>query len=85
MGASNGTLLKMILLQATIVGFIGYGLGVGAAAAFGYLLRDSELAFKLPWHLLVVSGVAVLLICMMASLISMRKVMTLEPAIVFKG
>jgi putative ABC transport system permease protein len=85
MGAGNAMLLKMILLQSAVVGFIGYGLGVGAAAAFGYLLRDSELAFKLPWQLLVISGAAVTLICMIASLISMRKVVKLEPAIVFKG
>jgi putative ABC transport system permease protein len=75
----------MILLQAAIVGGIGYGLGVGAAALFGYLLRDSELAFMLPWQLLIITGVAVTLICMIASLISMRKVIKLEPAIVFKG
>lgn len=85
MGAGNGMLLKMILLQACVVGCIGYGLGVGAAALFGQLLRDSELAFKLPWQLLVVTGVAVTFICMIASLISMRKVIQLEPAIVFKG
>jgi putative ABC transport system permease protein len=85
MGAGNGLLLRMILLQAAVVGFIGYGLGVGAAAAFGYALRDSELAFKLPWQLLLVTGVAITVICMLSSLISMRKVVRLEPAIVFKG
>jgi putative ABC transport system permease protein len=85
MGAGNGTLLRMILLQATITGLIGYGLGVGAAAWIGYAARNSELAFKLPWHLLVVSAVAVVLICVIASLISIRKVMSLEPAIVFKS
>ena len=85
MGASNAMLLRMILLQAAITGAVGYGLGVGAAAAFGYLLRDSELAFVLPWQLLLVTGVAITLICMFASLLSMRKVIKLEPAIVFKG
>src|SRR4051812_4410490 len=85
MGAGNAQLLKMILLQSAITGLIGYGLGVGAAALFGYALRDSELAFMLPWQLLVITGVAVTVICMIASLFSMRKVMRLEPAIVFKG
>jgi putative ABC transport system permease protein len=85
MGASNGMLLRMILLQAAITGAVGYGLGVGLAALFGHMLRDSELAFMLPWQLLVITGVAVTLICMFASLLSMRKVVTLEPAIVFKG
>ena len=85
MGAGNGMLLRMILLQAAITGAVGYGLGVGLAALFGYMLRDSELAFVLPWQLLVITGVAVTVICMFASLLSMRKVIRLEPAIVFKG
>ncbi|MFZ0917596.1 MAG: ABC transporter permease, partial [Candidatus Udaeobacter sp.] len=33
MGAKNGMLLRMILLQALVVGAVGYGLGVGAASA----------------------------------------------------
>jgi putative ABC transport system permease protein len=85
MGASNGTLLSMILLQALMVGSIGYGLGVGAASLFGYLLRDTELSFLLPWQLLVISAAAVTVICVVSALISIRKVMSLEPAIVFKG
>jgi putative ABC transport system permease protein len=85
MGARNGTLLKMILLQATMVGAIGYGLGVGLASLFGFLTRNSELAFFLPWQLLLFSAAAVVLICVASSLISIRKVIQLEPAIVFKG
>ena len=85
MGTGNGVLLRMILLQAVIVGVIGYGLGVGAASLFGYLSRTSELAFFMPWQLLVVTGVAITLICVTSSLISIRKVIRLEPAIVFKG
>jgi putative ABC transport system permease protein len=85
MGASNTTLLGMILLQALVVGSIGYGLGVGAASLFGYLLGSTELAFRLPWQLLVVSAAAVTTICIFSALISIRKVITLEPAIVFKG
>jgi putative ABC transport system permease protein len=82
---SNGTLLRMILLQALMVGSIGYGLGVGAASLFGYLLRDTELSFLLPWQLLVISAAAVTIICVFSALISIRKVTRLEPAIVFKG
>ena len=85
MGTGNGVLLRMILLQAVIVGVIGYGLGVGAASLFGYLSRTSELAFFMPWQLLAATGVAITLICVASSLISIRKVIRLEPAIVFKG
>lgn len=85
MGTGNVTLLRMILLQALIVGSLGYGLGVGAASLFGLLSRNSELAFRLPWQILAISGAAVTIICMVSALISIHKVMRLEPAIVFKS
>ncbi len=85
MGTSNWTLLRMILLQAILVGSIGYGLGVGLTALFGYSMRNTILAFKFPWQLLVFSGAGVTLICIFAALLSIRKVIQLEPAIVFKG
>ncbi|WP_239649541.1 ABC transporter permease, partial [Methylocucumis oryzae] len=81
MGASNLSLLKMILLQALMVGSIGYGLGVGLAAAFGYAMRHTILAFKLPWQLLLFSGAGVSLICTVVALFSIVKVIRLEPAI----
>jgi putative ABC transport system permease protein len=85
MGASNATLLGMILLQALVVGILGYGLGVGVAALFGYLLGSTELAFRLPWQLLGLSAGAITCICLASAVISIRKVMQIEPAIVFKG
>jgi putative ABC transport system permease protein len=85
MGATNGILLRMILLQALLVGSLGYGLGVGGASLFGYLLGGTELSFRLTRELLVFAGTAIGLIIVLSALISIRKVMTLEPAIVFKG
>jgi putative ABC transport system permease protein len=86
MGVSNGMLLRMILLQALLVGAIGYGLGVGAASAWGILLAGhTQIAFRLPWQLLLVSAVAVLSICLASAALSIRKVMRLEPAEVFRG
>ncbi len=86
MGAKNGMLLRMILLQALVVGGVGYGLGVGAASAWGLLIGGrTQLAFRLPWHLLVISAVAVLVICLGSAALSIRKVMKLEPAMVFRS
>jgi len=85
MGAGSWMLLRMILMQSLIVGVIGYGLGVGLAALFGFASGGSELAFFLPWQLLAVAAGAVLLICMASALLSITKVIRLEPAIVFKG
>jgi len=56
MGATNGILLRMILLQALMVGALGYGLGVGGASLFGYLFRGTELSFRLTRDLLYVSA-----------------------------
>jgi putative ABC transport system permease protein len=86
MGTSNRTLLQMILFQALMVGVIGYGLGVGIASVWGMLLNGrTQLAFRLPWQLLVISAAAVLFICLMSAAFSIRKVMKLEPAAVFRG
>jgi putative ABC transport system permease protein len=85
MGATNSVLLRMIILQALVVGAIGYGMGVGGASLFGYLLGGTELSFRLTRDLLLVSGGAIAIIIVFSALISIRKVMRLEPAIVFKS
>jgi len=86
MGTTNRKLLRMISLQAAEVGAIGYGLGVGAASAWGgFLSGRTQIAFSLPWPLLLVSATAVLAICVGAAAVSIRKVMKLEPAMVFRS
>ncbi len=86
MGTINRKLLWVISLQAAMVGAVGYGIGVGAAAAWGGILSGrTQIAFKLPWQLLLVSAIAVLVICVGAAAISIRKVIKLEPAIVFRS
>jgi putative ABC transport system permease protein len=84
MGAGNALLLRMILLQALLVACLGYGLGVGLAALFGNLVGGSELAFLLSTDRMLFSAVVVLFISALAALISIRKVMRLEPAVVFR-
>lgn len=87
MGMSDRVLVGMILTQALVVAGIGYGLGVGLATLYGTIAgaRMPMLAFFLPWQVLVITGVAVLLIALMSSLLSIRRVVVLEPAIVFQG
>jgi len=84
MGTPTGTLLRMILLQAVLVGAIGYGLGVGLACLSGWAARNTELSFVLPWQLMLASALAIVVICILSSLLSIWKVIHLEPAIVFK-
>jgi putative ABC transport system permease protein len=84
MGVSNLRIVGMILLQATVVGLLGYGIGVGLAALFGWRVAGTELAFFTPWQLLPATAVAIVVICVLSSLLCVQKVIRLEPAIVFR-
>jgi putative ABC transport system permease protein len=90
MGASNLRIVAMILLQAAVVGVLGYGIGVGLSGLFGLKTlgwrgQPSELAYFTPWQLLPTTAVAIILICVLASLLSVQRVIRLEPAIVFRS
>ena len=85
MGATNRMLQGMILLQALLVGFVGFGIGAGITSIFAAITRGGTgLSMTLDWQLLAGSAIAVAIIVLLAACISMRKVMQLEPAIVFK-
>lgn len=87
MGAGNWTLMSMILLQAMLVSLIGFGLGIGGATWFGTIASSSgsRLAFYMPFEVFLATGVAVTAIGTLSSLLSMQRVMVVEPAVVFQG
>src|SRR5215211_1713946 len=85
MGATNLRIVGMIMLQALVVGLLGYGLGVGLAAAFGLMSAGTELSYFTHWMILPITATAIVLICLLASILSVRRVIVLEPAVVFRG
>lgn len=85
MGANNSLLIKMVLLQAAMVSAIGWGIGIGAAAFFGWIMRHTELSFSLPWWLYLSSGLCLLFMCFIAAMFSIIKVVRIDPAVVFKS
>lgn len=87
MGIPNRGILWMILLQAFLVGSIGFGLGIGLTAIFFITTGNiTHLAgLHMTWVALLGTGAAVFLIVIAASIIGARRVLTLEPAVVFRG
>jgi putative ABC transport system permease protein len=87
MGVSNLRLVGMILLQALVVGVVGYGMGIGLTAAFFESTSGITHLAGLGMTPLAFGGVgvAVMLIIVLTSLLSIRKVLVLEPAVVFRG
>ncbi|MBV8266570.1 MAG: FtsX-like permease family protein [Planctomycetaceae bacterium] len=87
MGVKNRRILGMVLLQAMLVGALGYGLGVGLTALF-FIVTGGMTQFAglhMTWVAFAGTGVAVLSIVVLTSFISVQKVLKLEPAVVFRG
>jgi putative ABC transport system permease protein len=88
-GVSNWSILQMIMTQALFVSVIGFCLGIGTANLF-FAMSSTQLSgglrgmFMHPFIFLG-SGVFIVLVTMLACVISVRKVLTVDPAIVFRG
>jgi len=87
MGVNNRRLVAMVLLQAAVIGAIGYALGCGMAVAFfevtDRLLPDLR-GIYLPWEIALAAAGLVAVIIGLASVASLRRVLVLEPAVVFR-
>jgi len=85
LGASAGLLVRMVLVQVLSVTWLSFGIGVGLAALMGQLISGTDLAFLMKWQTLAMTGGAMLVVGVVAAMISLWKVLALEPATVFKG
>jgi putative ABC transport system permease protein len=86
-GVTDGRLIGMILLQALTIGALGYAIGMGIAAVFFEITLQHlpTRGMVLMWQAVVGTGVTILVIIALASLLSLRRVLVLEPAVVFRG
>lgn len=86
MGASNGLICRMLIVQALFAGLTGYGIGVGLASIFGFItLKTGQPPFFMPYQILLGTLACVLLICVLAAYIGIRRISRLEPAEVFRA
>ena len=88
MGLTNPRIIGMVLLQGFFVGTIGYGIGLGMTCGIEeYLalkLTAIPLASDMVWQIPAGTALAMVLIVLVTSVFSLRRVLTLEPASAFR-
>jgi putative ABC transport system permease protein len=86
MGASMSLLVRMLITQSVVAGLIGFGIGVGLSAGFGFLTapKGQPPFYLLPEILFAVGGF-ILLITISAALLGIIKVARMDPDTVFRG
>jgi putative ABC transport system permease protein len=86
MGLSNKVLIKMVIIQALTVGITGFGLGIGGTVIFGLImLNNTVLAFKFTPFILLGSLVGVIMIISIAAILGIRKIIKIDPSVVFRS
>src|SRR5579871_2995664 len=86
-GTKSRELVGMILFQAGVTAFAGYGLGVGFCTLLIFLarLRLPSYAAMETYKTLLVSFTMVLLIAGVSSYVGVRRVLRIEPFDIFRG
>jgi len=86
-GVTNIRLMWMILLQAFTAGTLGFSLGTGMAATFFeiFMHKLATRGIVLMWQCVALTGACMFFVVIVASILSIRKVLVLEPAAVFRG
>lgn len=84
MGAQNSDINLVILTQAAVSALLGYAIGVVVTLASRHGIESAGVMMQLPLQLLAVVFVIVMVTCLAAAHISVRKVKTLDPVMVFR-
>jgi putative ABC transport system permease protein len=84
-GASNGFIIRTIVLQSLICGIAGYILGVAVTAPVIKAAAASISWVTMPWWLPAFVFLPAVLMCVLASVLSIRTALTVEPAKVFRA
>jgi len=84
MGATNRYLRAIVLRQSLVSGTLGYAVGTATALVVAWLSRTSSATLMLSYPLIVILGAVTLAMCVGASLISIRKVLRVDTASVFR-
>jgi len=85
MGARNSAVVRVILSQATISAGLGFAVGAPLAMGMRAAMKGANLTVALSPQLYAATAAITLAMCSFAALLSIVKVLRLDPASVFKA
>jgi putative ABC transport system permease protein len=85
MGARNGAVVRVILSQAMISAALGFAAGAPLAMGMRAAMKGANLTVALSPELYAVTAAITIAMCSLAALLSIVKVLRLDPAAVFKA
>jgi putative ABC transport system permease protein len=87
-GVSNRRILAMILSQAGFVAAVGYCLGIGASSLFFAIVHPGTGGMRgmfMSPYIFLGTAIFIVTVTIIACLFSVRRVLFVDPAIVFRG
>jgi len=84
-GGGNGDIYKILAEQATIAAIAGFGLGAIAAQLMKTPMSSLGLQLIVTPQFYGIVFVGTLAMCLFASMVSFKKVASIDPALVFRG
>jgi putative ABC transport system permease protein len=85
MGARNGAVVRVILSQAMISAALGFAVGAPLAMGMRAAMKGANLSVALTPELYAATAAITIAMCSFAALLSIVKVLRLDPASVFKA
>jgi putative ABC transport system permease protein len=87
MGVGKPGLVRIVVLQSAVVGIQGYGIGVGVASLLLMILLESlpNYAAYTPPQVLIGSFIMTVVICGIAAMAVLIRILRVDPAEVFRG
>lgn len=84
-GATNGDLAKLLIVQAVVSGMMGVAIGEAAVGVQIRAMRGPEMPLGVPWWLMLGTFFFFTAMCVAASTLALLRIRNVEPAIVFRG
>lgn len=84
-GANNSFITRLILTQAFVFAIVGFAMGYALVEGFRFGVGQAGAIFSFNWVLRSVFFVTISIICIGGAVFAIRRINSVEPAMVFRG